>query len=496
MDIKELHSFKLSDAIKFHDKLNPKLWLGDRLDPAVRKQLLVIAKDFMSELGINDLAVEDVTVSGSNAAYSYTPHSDLDLHILVDMSKLPEDEVYSELFNAKKVLYNDSHDITIRGVPVELYVQDSNQPVVSLGEYSLLKNKWIKYPTKRRANLDQNATKAKFEKMAEMIDLAFKTRNLERVEKVIKNIKRYRQAGLDKGGEFSPENLAYKVARNQGAIQKLYDLRDKLHSEQLSIDEMYTGPKMKFLRPGELRGSYSDYQLLGMGFKKSQNGSWYIPQVKWDQLIKAGQIGEAFDGELTETFDQPYPITWEKGDFADYDALAKMPDGKYLHVMFNNEGDGEFHIHFYRNNSQEVTGEGDAQRIFATVLTAIQQFVEKEDPQRLVFSASKEVDPGQKSQSRAKLYDKMVQRYAKSLGYRAFRAETNNIVRYELSKLKKDVSEASGYIPSEKQKNDPRWKTALTVDVKPDAIKKNAKAFSWLTDRAGIPPTAKPNGKI
>jgi hypothetical protein len=58
------------------------------------------------------------------------------------------------------------------------------------------------------------------------------------------------------------------------------------------------------------------------------------------------------------------------------------------------------------------------------------------------------------------------------------------------------VSEASGYIPSEKEKNDPRFKTALTVDVHPDSIKKNAKAFYWNTSRAGIPPTAKANGKI
>jgi hypothetical protein len=56
--------------------------------------------------------------------------------------------------------------------------------------------------------------------------------------------------------------------------------------------------------------------------------------------------------------------------------------------------------------------------------------------------------------------------------------------------------EASGYIPSAKEKNDPRFKTALTVDVKPDAIKKNAKAFNWKTSRAGIPPQANPNGKI
>jgi hypothetical protein len=58
------------------------------------------------------------------------------------------------------------------------------------------------------------------------------------------------------------------------------------------------------------------------------------------------------------------------------------------------------------------------------------------------------------------------------------------------------INEASGYIPSEKQKNDPRFSTALTVDVHPDSIKKNAKAFGWLTNRAGVPPTAKASGKI
>jgi hypothetical protein len=57
------------------------------------------------------------------------------------------------------------------------------------------------------------------------------------------------------------------------------------------------------------------------------------------------------------------------------------------------------------------------------------------------------------------------------------------------------ISEASGYIPNEKEKNDPRFKTALTVDVKPDSIKKNAKAFNSKVSRAGIPPTLNPSGK-
>jgi hypothetical protein len=52
----------------------------------------------------------------------------------------------------------------------------------------------------------------------------------------------------------------------------------------------------------------------------------------------------------------------------------------------------------------------------------------------------------------------------------------------------KILEAASGYIPSNAQKNDPRYKTALTVDIKPDTLRKNAKAFGFKVSRAGIPP--------
>ena len=242
MNLKELHSFQISDAVAFHDELNPKLWNNNNLRPEVKKQLEIVAQDFLSELGVDDLDVQDITVSGSNAAYSYTPHSDLDLHILVDMSKLDNNEIYKELFHAKKNIYNDTHNILIHGVPVELYVQDARKPVTSLGEYSIKDNKWLRLPTKRRANFDQNATKAKYEKLLELIQHTLGTHKLDKVQKTIKKITQYRQAGLDNGGEFGPENLAYKALRSQGYITKLYDLRDQLHSEVLTIETMYQDP--------------------------------------------------------------------------------------------------------------------------------------------------------------------------------------------------------------------------------------------------------------
>jgi len=52
---------------------------------------------------------------------------------------------------------------------------------------------------------------------------------------------------------------------------------------------------------------------------------------------------------------------------------------------------------------------------------------------------------------------------------------------------------ASGYIPSKKEKNDPRYKMALTVDIKPDTMKKNAKKLGWDINRDGTPPLLRGN---
>jgi hypothetical protein len=137
--------------------------------------------------------------------------------------------------------------------------------------------------------------------------------------------------------------------------------------------------------------------------------------------------------ELPEAFDRPYKGKWEKSESGSYDMLVPLPDGSNLNIMFNNEGGNEWQVEFYRNNSQEVTGEGDAQRIFATVLNAIQKFIKKHKPLQITFFASKEVEAGQNSESRAKLYDRLVQRYAASLGYDARIFQHGNAVSYELT---------------------------------------------------------------
>ena len=120
---------------------------------------------------------------------------------------------------------------------------------------------------------------------------------------------------------------------------------------------------------------------------------------------------------ITEAFDRPYAFNWQRGDHGDYDVFVKLPDGSPLNISFVREGDDGWHVAFDRGHSQDITGEGDAQRIFATVLTSIQQFIIKQDPARLYFSASKDVEHGQNPESRARLYERMVNRYAAAMGY-------------------------------------------------------------------------------
>ena len=257
MDINELESFELADAVKFHDKLNPVLWdEGNRMRPEVREALLKIAQDFQEFMGIGDFALEDITVSGSNAAYSYTPHSDIDLHLIVDQNQLNPSEVYKELFNAKKYQYNDQHDFKIKGYDVEVYVQDSNQPHESLGVYSLVKDDWNRIPTARRAHLDEPTTRVKYEKLGHVIEQALRSDNYAYVDQVLDTVKKYRKAGLDEKGEFGPENLAFKALRKSGLVQKLWDHRANLKDRQLSLRE-------KVAKPRKSWGKFNGMQFEG-----------------------------------------------------------------------------------------------------------------------------------------------------------------------------------------------------------------------------------------
>ena len=223
------------NPVEYHDTLNPKLWDNSSLDTEVRYKLMAIAMHFAKFLNVPKLNLKDITVSGSNAAYGYAESSDLDLHLVVTM---PQDRPeLAELYTAKKNEYNFTHDITIKGIDVELYVQDVQQPHRSAGIYSILNDRWISKPKHQPPTIRDQDVMSKARNYSARINAAMRANDLNTARETMSDIRKLRQSGLEHGGEYSVENLAFKLLRARGKIDKFRRYINKLQSAELSLGE-------------------------------------------------------------------------------------------------------------------------------------------------------------------------------------------------------------------------------------------------------------------
>lgn len=294
MRLNEFESLDL--AVNFHDELNPKLWDDNRMRPEVRAALMRIADDFKDFLGIDIYDLLDITVSGSNAAYTYTPHSDIDLHLVVMIPEAHEAEL-KELFQAKKYQYNDQHDIKVRGFDVELYVQDAEDAHHSMGIYSVLNDRWVKQPKKVRAQIDDIEVQEKYRSVKHRIDRAIVSDDFGSVQKIWNSIKTMRQSGLERGGEFSPENLAFKILRADGTLEKLKRHLGNLKDADLSIDEATNAPKRKSEVYLDMDGVLADFFAEYAKLAGVQGTYRDIPPAKTDPTLNK-MVGTDFFARL------------------------------------------------------------------------------------------------------------------------------------------------------------------------------------------------------
>lgn len=226
-------------AAPYHGTLNPKLWSKDKeLKRDVLEKLERIAMEFEEFLGVESLEIEDVIITGSNANFNWTEQSDVDLHLVVDMSEIEErcPELTDDFFLDKKTLWNEHHEVTIHNHPVELYVQDINEPHIASGVYSVSREKWLKEPEHDVPSYKGEDVQIKAEQMKREIDrLIDSIGDSEDVQRMKEKIRRYRKAGLSKGGEYSTENLVFKELRNSGYLEKLRDYGRQAKSDELSL---------------------------------------------------------------------------------------------------------------------------------------------------------------------------------------------------------------------------------------------------------------------
>jgi predicted nucleotidyltransferase len=218
-------------------RLNTKVWTNNKMKRDVSSALKQIADSFIEFVNCKEMVVKDITITGSVANYTWHDKSDIDLHIIVDMSKIKDQEVFHEMFMAKKGLWNLEHDIQVKEFPVEIYIQPSDEPHKSSGVYSILNNKWLVMPRKTNPSIDDSYIIHKSDMWKANIDriISSKINNINTIDKLKVRLRDMRKMGLYRDGEFSVENLAFKILRRDGYITKLYQYASKVQDEDLSL---------------------------------------------------------------------------------------------------------------------------------------------------------------------------------------------------------------------------------------------------------------------
>jgi hypothetical protein len=271
---------QMNGIVTINDDLKSSFWRNNTLDPAVAQKLLEIATKFFDELGLEGTELEDVTFTGSLANYNWTRYSDVDLHLLVDFSKVDDNtELVREFFNAKTSLWNKLHDILVLNHEVEIYVQDINEEHHSTGVFSIKNDQWIAEPLRIQPKINTDMVKRKIKSFIDMIDRVedeYDDKNFKKAHdmsvKLGKKIKKFRQSGLERDGEYSNENLTFKYLRNKEHIKILYDTRNKSYDKMMSLDGDYTKKFKIFVS--------QDNEPAGKGFNKLFEKEKFQKRVK------------------------------------------------------------------------------------------------------------------------------------------------------------------------------------------------------------------------
>jgi hypothetical protein len=234
------------NSFDIQDTLVQDVWDGEKLKPEVREKLLKIAQDFFNSLDLpENVKLKDIKLTGSLANYNWSKFSDFDLHLVLDFSDIDDDEEFvRNYFMAKKGIWNDAYDITIYGFPVEVYVENEGESHTSSGLYSILNDEWVVVPKKQEVMIDKDdiSTKAEdyisqTEDVQDLYDEGKYEEVIAKVDKIKERLRNMRSSGLEKGGEYSVENLAFKVLRRADIIGQLNDLKSKSYNTMMTINE-------------------------------------------------------------------------------------------------------------------------------------------------------------------------------------------------------------------------------------------------------------------
>lgn len=302
----------INEKIEIHNELNPKIWEGYELREDVEKKLLDIVNEFIKSLDVS-INVVDVHIVGSNASFNYTEDSDLDLHIVANLDSDNCDRaLLMMIYDKEKKEFNDKYDIKIRGIDVEIYVEDVRSNTVSNGIYSLLRKEWIKKPVKIEVpeiNIDKELSiwKDKIEDASEKGDV-------QRLNRLLNTLYLVRKNSIAVDGEFGKGNLIFKGVRSLGLIDRLRNAIVSKRSNELSIESLNEDTRSQLINKS--KSSVKGRQRYNRRTKSSisKTVSQYN-EIDMNSLFKNNilTVGIGVRGETDN-----YTVTIKFGGFLDY----------------------------------------------------------------------------------------------------------------------------------------------------------------------------------
>lgn len=305
---KLLNEYDLS-SLKVKDELNPKIFgENDKMLDEVREKLLEIAKSYYEYLNVDWVDYTDIIMTGSMANYNWSEYSDIDLHIVLPFAKVSNNlDLVEDFMWTKKTFWNNEHDVKIEDYEVELYAQDTDDDLVAGGIYSVLYNRWIREPQQLDIDIDESKISkmlAYFEGKINDLFRRFKNNDTMGLDGDISNllgdIYSFRKKSLKSGGEFSTGNLAFKMMRRLGLLDKLRDLSNDLFDDEMSLgdarsrevkpvkDKQRKEPEKKAKEP-EISDAEGRYIVMGKRYKSLRQAEKVtgIPKSTLEYRIKS-----------------------------------------------------------------------------------------------------------------------------------------------------------------------------------------------------------------
>lgn len=237
----------ITESFELHNDLNDKLFENEKLKSDVRQALLNISDEFINTLEIKP-RVLDVQLVGSNASFNYTQDSDIDLHIISLFDDSNCSDILKAYYAAEKSNFNKNYDIKVKGINVEVYIEDSKSASKSNGVYSVLNDEWVKYP--EVINIDTNLTDqavAIADKYVQYINQALNSNDVDKISQVIDDVYLTRHNALASEGEFGLGNLIFKEIRNRGLLDELKDKYKELRSSELTLESLGSQLKQYYI---------------------------------------------------------------------------------------------------------------------------------------------------------------------------------------------------------------------------------------------------------